>query len=65
MILIKSSNDPRSYRQNSDKILKAGFLPKKKIEDAIIEIQKKFYEKKIVRKEKYYRINTLKMMNAK
>lgn len=64
-ILMKSSNDPRSYRQNSDKILKAGFLPKKKIEDAIIEIQKKFYEKKIVRKEKYYRINTLKMMNAK
>ena len=28
-ILIKPSNDPRSYRQNSDRILKKGFKPKK------------------------------------
>ena len=29
-ILIKSSNDPRSYRQNSDRIIKEGFKPQKK-----------------------------------
>ena len=30
-ILIKSSNDPRSYRQNSDRIIKEGFKPQKKL----------------------------------
>ena len=38
-IIIKHSNDPRSYRQNSDRIIKEGFKPQKKIEDAIIEIK--------------------------
>ena len=64
-ILIKPSNDPRSYRQNSDRIIKDGFLPEKKIEDAILEIQKNFKSKKITQKEKFYRINTLKMISAK
>ncbi|OUX38044.1 MAG: NAD-dependent epimerase/dehydratase [Candidatus Pelagibacter sp. TMED273] len=64
-ILIKPSNDPRSYRQNSDRIIKDGFLPEKKIEDAILEIQKNFNSKKITQKEKFYRINTLKMISAK
>ena len=64
-ILIKSSNDPRSYRQNSNKILKEGFLPTRKIEHAIIEIQNKFKERKIIKKDKFYRINTLKIIKAK
>ena len=37
-ILIKSSNDPRSYRQDSSRIIREGFKPEKKIEDAIIGI---------------------------
>lgn len=64
-IFTKSSNDPRSYRQNSDKILKEGFLPERKIENAIIEIQKNFKEKKILNKDEFYRINTLKIIKAK
>ena len=64
-ILIKPSNDPRSYRQNSDRIIKEGFLSEKKIEDAILEIQKNFNNKKITEKESFYRINTLKIINAK
>ncbi len=64
-IIIKSSNDPRSYRQNSDRILKEGFKPLKKIEDSIMEIKKKFEEKKIIKKDSFYRINTLKMIKAK
>lgn len=64
-ILIKPSNDPRSYRQNSDRITKEGFLPQKKIEDAILEIQKNFKNKKITNKKNFYRINTLKMISAK
>ena len=37
-INIKKSNDPRSYRQDSSKILDTGFVPKKKVENAIDEI---------------------------
>ena len=64
-ISIKSSNDPRSYRQNSDRIIKEGFKPQKRIEDAILEIKKQFHKKKISKKESFYRINTLKMIKAK
>lgn len=64
-IMIKHSNDPRSYRQNSDRIIKEGFKPQKKIEDAIIEIKEKFMKKKITKKASYFRVNTLKMIKAK
>ena len=37
-IVIRSSNDPRSYRVNSDKLLATGFRPKETVEDAIQEI---------------------------
>jgi len=37
-IVVSPSNDPRSYRVNSDKLLATGFRPKKGIEDAIREI---------------------------
>lgn len=64
-IIIKQSNDPRSYRQNSDRIIKEGFLPRTKIEDAIKELNLKFSQKKITQKKSYYRVNTLKVINAK
>ena len=64
-ILIKKTNDLRSYRQNSDRIIKEGFRPEKKIDDAIEEIKIKFVENKIFNKESYYRINTLKMIKTK
>ena len=37
-ILVKESNDPRSYRQDSSKLLKTGFKPKKTVSHAIDEI---------------------------
>jgi nucleoside-diphosphate-sugar epimerase len=37
-IEVKPSNDPRSYRVNSDKILAAGFQPKKSVQDAVDEV---------------------------
>lgn len=37
-IKITASNDPRSYRVNSDKLLNTGFKPKKNVETAIQEI---------------------------
>ena len=46
----KRSNDPRSYRLDSSKILRAGFKPKNNINDAIDEI--KYYFDKGVLKDK-------------
>ncbi len=37
-IIVTPSNDPRSYRQNSDKLRAAGFAPRKTVDDAIREI---------------------------
>ena len=37
-IKVTPSSDPRSYRVNSDKILKTGFVPQKSVSDAIDEI---------------------------
>lgn len=41
-IVVTDSNDPRSYRVNSDKLLATGFRPKKSVEIAIQEIIEKY-----------------------
>ncbi len=37
-ITVTASNDPRSYRVNSDKLLMTGFVPRKTVNDAIREL---------------------------
>jgi nucleoside-diphosphate-sugar epimerase len=41
-IVVQGSNDPRSYRQDSTKLLSTGFVPKKCVLDAITEIKSAF-----------------------
>ena len=41
-IIVSASNDPRSYRVNSDKLLATGFKPKKTVENAVLEIIDKY-----------------------
>ena len=41
-IVVTESNDPRSYRINSDKLLATGFKPKKSVEKAVAEIIDKY-----------------------
>jgi nucleoside-diphosphate-sugar epimerase len=41
-ISVLPSNDPRSYRVNSDKLIATGFRPKKTVEDAINDICKAY-----------------------
>lgn len=43
-ITVTASNDPRSYRVNSDRLLATGYKPKKSVELAIQEIVAKFRE---------------------
>jgi len=49
-IVVTPSNDPRSYRLNSDRLLATGFVPKKTVEDAIKEIVG-MYRQGVVRDE--------------
>ena len=46
-IKILPSNDPRSYRVDSSKLLRIGFKPKKKVEDAINELIYLYKQNKI------------------
>jgi len=62
-ILLEPSDDLRSYRQNSDKIISKGFKPRKKIDHAIKEIEENFIKNKIKFNKKFFRINTLKIIN--
>lgn len=54
--VVTESNDPRSYRINSDKLLATGFRPKKTVENAICEIIKKFREEELVDEERFYNL---------
>jgi nucleoside-diphosphate-sugar epimerase len=55
-IEITESNDPRSYRVNSDRILATGFRPKKGVNDAILEIIEKYHSGILKDEEKYHNL---------
>jgi len=59
-IIITPSNDPRSYRLNSDKLLQTGFTPKYGVDFAIKEIIEKFNRGVLKDEDRYY---NLKVMN--
>lgn len=64
-INVTKSNDPRSYRQNSDKITRNGFVKKYGIEDAIDEIQEKFTNKLIKDTIDCYNLKKMKKLQIK
>ena len=55
-IVVKPSNDPRSYRVNSDKILATGFRPKKSVKMAIDEIGAAFKAGRLKDEDRYYNL---------
>lgn len=55
-IVTSPSNDPRSYRVNSDKILATGFRPKKTVDDAISEIIEKVRSGELSNEDRYYNL---------
>jgi nucleoside-diphosphate-sugar epimerase len=55
-IVTTPSNDPRSYRVNSEKLLKAGFSPKKTVADAIREIVVKFQRGELKNEDRHYNL---------
>lgn len=55
-IVVTESNDPRSYRVNSDKLLATGFKPKKTVEDAVREIIEKYRAGQLKDEEHFYNL---------
>ena len=59
-IKITKSNDPRSYRLDSSKLLATGFQPQYNIEDAIQDIIIEFKENNLKDRDIYYNVKSMK-----
>ena len=55
-IEVKPSNDPRSYRQDSTKLLNTGFIRKKSVSDAINEIALKLKNSEITDEDRWHTV---------
>jgi len=59
-IEITESNDPRSYRQNSDKLLSTGFASGYSVENGIKDVIEAYNVGKLKNEDHYYNIKTMK-----
>jgi nucleoside-diphosphate-sugar epimerase len=59
-IIISPSNDPRSYRLSSKKLLSTGFKQKYSVDDAIKEIVAEFKAGSLKNEDRWYNIKTMK-----
>ncbi len=55
-IVVTESNDPRSYRVNSDRLLATGFKPKKTVDDAVREIIEKYQAGELKDEDRCYNL---------
>lgn len=54
------SNDPRSYRQDSSKLISTKFTPVKKVKDAISEVWDKLNSGELKNDDRWYTVKTMK-----
>ncbi len=62
-ISISESNDPRSYRQDSTKLINTGFNPKYNIDNAIEEIKDAYERNNLSESEQCYTVKWMKKLN--
>jgi nucleoside-diphosphate-sugar epimerase len=62
-IIVTESNDPRSYRLNSDKLVATGYVQKHTVHDAIMEIIAAFRSGALQDQELWYNIKTMKKLD--
>ena len=62
-IKISESNDPRSYRQNSDKLLATGFTPMYSVSAAIDEVISKYQSGELIDNDQCYTVRWMKHLN--
>lgn len=63
-VKVTASNDPRSYRLNSDKLLKTGFKPKKTVKDAVKELIALHQAGTLKDSPDYYNIKVMKKLGV-
>ena len=63
-IVVSESNDPRSYRLSSKKLLATGFSPKFGVKDGIREVMEAYKAGKLKDQEDWYNIRTMKGLAA-
>ena len=63
-IKITPSNDPRSYRLCSDKLLQTHFKPKKTVENSIQEMVAQFQQGRLKNEERFYNLKTMKALSV-
>jgi len=61
-VVVTPSNDPRSYRLSSNKLLATGFAPKFGVEDGILEVIAAFRDGRLKDSEGCYNIKTMKKL---
>ena len=59
---ISESNDPRSYRQNSDKLLGTGFSPKYGVANCIKEVIEAYNVGRLKDEDRYYNIRAMEQL---
>jgi nucleoside-diphosphate-sugar epimerase len=62
-IIVSESNDPRSYRQNSDKLLNTGFKQEFGVDYAINEIIEAYNKKELIESDQCYTVKWMKNLN--
>ena len=62
-IQVTDSNDPRSYRQNSDKLIATGFLPRYSVADAIDDVINRYKDGQLVDSDQCYTVRWMKQLN--
>jgi nucleoside-diphosphate-sugar epimerase len=58
-IIVTESNDPRSYRLSSQKLLDTGFAPASSVEEGILEVIEAFNSGKLQMEERYFNVKTM------
>ena len=64
ILIIKKGNDPRSYKQNSDKLFSTGFKKKFSVIDAIHEIKKQYENKKFTDSDRCYTVRWMRKIKV-
>lgn len=62
-IIVTPSNDPRSYRLSSKKLLATGFQPKFQVADAIAEVTQAYRSGKLLMEDRWFNIRTMKTLS--
>jgi nucleoside-diphosphate-sugar epimerase len=63
-VVVSPSNDPRSYRLNSDRLLATGFRPKKTVEDAIREIVARYRDRSLQNEERFHNLKWMQKLGV-